>query len=638
MKPSISRSSVEYGASSQFGTRSKSPSRSGALRLGALLFAVTAMTLVASETTCSERKEGIPKEFSSKKLIAVGWDSPTPSILLQHLNEIEQTPFAGVRIVVETKDDAGEKIILDRIFNSRPWKREWFNETIEILKKAQSPKLTDNFLGIGTGSTLDWFDDAGWAQVTDHFRVAAWIAKQSGLKGLLFNPEVGVRLPAFSYNQQPERAKHSFGEYTAKVRQRGREVMEAMAQEYPDMTLFCMFLNGGQAYSPFYRNGGTGWDASHFYSDGGQVKAAGPTNPSEVQEQIAPIELIEGGSYNLIPAFVNGWLDAIPPGMTIVDGLEQTYTATEKSSFIAWAHNVRNTALPMVASENRAKYRAQVQPAFGVYLDPYTNPVGSKYYIGPGSEYNGPSEGPEASFARVKRLESTVEGAIQATDEYVWLWGEKHYWWPAQDKRISPESWETIAPGISDALRFAVDPSIRFKRNLTDANQRFLQADQAKRQNLVKNGDFLEPAMEPWSFLAESAPGGGAGHDSTVGRERSGSVKISGSYGSACGQDVGVTKGSGYYGVRAWVRQSGNGDAKIRIRWRKGENSYLLTQSDNIFLSPIPSKKQGDWMPVEGVVAVPPGMNQMSIQLMASGQETTQDAVWFDDVGVYKID
>lgn len=586
-------------------------------------------------------KEGIPNDYPRKKLIAVGWDSPSPSVLLKHLKEIEQTPFDGVRIVIEVKDADGKRVGPRRMLNDKPWKREWFEEEIQQLQKAQSKKLTDNFLAVGSSSTLDWFDDAGWEQVVDHFRIVAWIAKKSGLKGILFNPEEGTANPAFSYNRQFSRTQYSFAEYAAKVRQRGREVMEAMAEEYPEMTLFSMFLNGGNAYSSFFKTEGNGGHPSHFYFDGSKVKPAGPESPSQVQERKAPLEKIEGGSYNLLPAFVNGWLDAIPPGMTMIDGLEQTYTSAEEARFIGWAHSVHNTAIPLVAPENRLKYRGQVQAGFGIYLDAYINEPGSRYYVGPAPEDVGAADGIASKYPRIRRLEGSVRSAIENTDEYVWMWGEKYRWWPTEVRKVNPQTWEEIAPGISEALRFGVDPSLRFEQDLMEAHQRFVKMmegrDKNLAKNLVKNGDFTASVTGEWLTQMDSGSPGSIGFDTTMGHLGGGSVRLSGGVVGTYTQEISVGKAKGYYAVRAWVRQRGEGEGRIRIRWKKGKGDYLLTHSDHIFLSANASGSIGDWMPIQGIVAIPRGMDSLVVQLITTGQKAAGDAVWFDDVEVYKI-
>ncbi len=600
---------------------------------GVVLASFTSVDIQAA--SAAESKEGIPTVYPQKKLIAAGWDSPDPETLLKHLPEFEKTPFNGVRIEIEIKDEAGAKIGPRRTFNATPWKREWFQGEVETLRKIKSDRLTDNFLSVGPASQIDWFDDAAWEQVIEHYRIIGWIVREGGLKGILFNAEIGTSQPAFSYNRQPARAKYSFAEYAAKVRERGRAVMEALAAEDPNMTIFSMFLNGGQAHSPFFQTGGHGGRISHFYFDGTKVKPAGPTNPTEVQEQMAPFERIEGGSYNLLPAFLNGWLDAVPPTMTIIDGLEQTYTTTEKQSFIYWANNVHSTAIPLVAPENRSKYRTQVQAGFGIYLDPYVNPPGSRYYIGPAED------DPEGS--RVDRLQSSIQAAIEVTDQYVWTWGEKYRWWPTNMRRVDPKTWEEVAPGITDALRLGADPTARFTQELLKAREELARTDSAGAKNLIKNGDFSTPA-ETWSVHLEDADTGPLELDPAIGYHQDGSARLSGKTRTSYIQNVAIPKGraaksgmSALYSITAWTRRSGEGEARIRIRWKKDEGPYLFNQSDNIILSPIASEKNGEWTPIRGIVAVPPGMNTLSVQLSAIGQKQATDVVWFDDIEVIRL-
>lgn len=59
------------------------------------------------------------------------------------------------------------------------------------------------------------------------------------MRGLLFDAEP-YESPhaAFTFAAQAGRAEHSFAEYRAQVRERGRDVMKAMAEEFPEVTIF----------------------------------------------------------------------------------------------------------------------------------------------------------------------------------------------------------------------------------------------------------------------------------------------------------------------------------------------------------------------------------------------------------------
>lgn len=147
----------------------------------------------------------------------------------------------------------------------------------------------------------------------------------------------------------------------------------------------------------------------------------------------------------LVP-FVDGWLDAAPATVKFVDGQESAYRWDGESAFQAGALRVKNDCQGFVAPVNRAKYRAQVQASFGFYLDAYVNPPGSSYYLGREGE------------PRVNRLEANLEAAVRAADEYVWIYGEKHRWWPVPPGGRQPATnWTEALPGIDMALLRAKD-------------------------------------------------------------------------------------------------------------------------------------------------------------------------------------
>ena len=164
-------------------------------------------------------------------------------------------------------------------------------------------RFTDNFITIGANpGNIDWFDDEGWQRIVEHWRIAAWLAKQSGLKGLLFDPEPYTPPHSqFNYAAQPGRKQHGFNEYAAKARQRGRQVMRAVAEEYPEITIFCYFMNSVSA------------------------TAAGRADPR-------PALAAQG--YGLYPAMIDGWLDAAPPTVVLVDGCESAYLYNSRQQFL----------------------------------------------------------------------------------------------------------------------------------------------------------------------------------------------------------------------------------------------------------------------------------------------------------------
>ena len=88
----------------------------------------------------------------------------------------------------------------------------------------------------------------GRLEAVDHWRLLSRAAREGGLRGILYDAEPYTPPHSqFLYGAQPENEKHSFAEYRVRARQRGREVMQAVADEYPQITiltyrLFCDVL------------------------------------------------------------------------------------------------------------------------------------------------------------------------------------------------------------------------------------------------------------------------------------------------------------------------------------------------------------------------------------------------------------
>lgn len=567
------------------------------------VLALTGWVACAAMTIANPLPEDVGGGLLPKKLIAVGWDSPDPEALLANLRQIEKTPFSGVRIQLETKDHSGRKITLRNLFTAVPWKEEWFQKEIELLKRAKSEKLTDNFLSVGPGPAIDWFDDGGWEQVVEHFRLAARIAKEGGLKGLMFDPETGRAAPAFSYMKQSQREKYSFAEYAAKACERGRQVMEVLGKEYPDMTIFTLFMNSGQAL------GSLGSD---------------------------PRDGLEGRlHYSLYPAFVNGWLDAVPPAMTIVDGAEYAYPHSSEFQYLKHGNAIRNTAIAFVAPENRAKYRAQVQAGLAIYMDAY---VGAPIE----NIHSDVFKDPPIEGRLVDRLQSALISAQEVVDQYVWVWGEQYRWWPTDAKRVNPQSWDDILPGASEALRKGMDPE---QRMLARADREFAISERkiALRggtiRNLIQNGAFAPvtkaiPATPTipasWTANQTEESKGVLRHDASFGCRGSGSARVEGAANAAFSQEAEITP-YGFYKLRVRVRQMGVGQPEIRVRWVY-EDGTVTAET----LTATQSPRDG-WQLVAAVLHAPPKNAKILLELAVKDQQSLNDVIWFDDVELIPI-
>ena len=535
-----------------------------------------------------------------KKLIATGWDHPDSEQLLAHLAEMEKQPFDGVVLELIGRTADGKPCPLRPAFCNQVWQPAWFQTNIDQLRACKCKRFTDNFITVGANpGDVDWFDDAGWRQVVEHWRIAAWIAKQSGCKGLLFDPEpyTAPHLQ-FGYAAQAGHKQHSFNEYAEKARQRGRQIMHAVVKEYPNITLFCYFMNSVSA------------------------TATGRADPR--------LALATQG-YGLYPAMIDGWLDAAPPGVVLVDGCESAYLFNSRQQFLEAALQMKIACQELVSPANRAKYRAQVQASYGIYLDAYWTPKDSMWYI----------DGRGGS--RVERLRINTADALAAADEYVWIYGEQFRWWTTPNGSVKPKTWPEALPGCDGALRYARDP-VDFARGEL---AKMKQAGQIV--NLTHNGDFSLPKAKTsdgsehkwhegappagWSTWQADSSHGTFTWDRRVGAAGAGAAKANRVANGCFIQSYKAAAGE-RYAIRAAYKVHGNGNAWLRVRWQTAQGPWTAETQDKLIYGPPPSDR---WQQLFGVVEVPEGAGRLLILLSVEDQNAADDVVWFDDVELYKL-
>jgi hypothetical protein len=562
----------------------------------ALTAALLSLTLAA--IALAEEAAGPPTADMRrpKKLIAVGWDLFFDTAWLRaHREDMEKPPFDGIVINVVGRREDKKPAELRLAFSKEAWKEEWFAGALEDLKACRFTRLTDNFLMVWANpGDVDWFDDAGWREIVEHWRIAARLAKATGARGIVFDPEPYHQpYAAFQYSAQAGRGAHPFEAYYAKGRDRGRDVMKAVAAEYPDITILSFFLDsicGG---------------------------AAGHADPRPL---LAP------QGYGLLPAFLDGWLDAAPPGVTIVDGHESSYLYNSDLQFLEAGNLIRGACQELVSPENRAKYRAQVQAGFGIYLDAYVNPPTSPWYV---DGKGGP---------RVDRLRTNVSAAARVADRYVWIYGEKCRWWPTPNKGVTEKTWPEALAGCEDALRWARGPeeAARFRLAALEKAGRLV--------NLLPGGDFSPVPGEPeskegrapsgWATWQDAKSKGAFSWDREAGAGAKGSARLAG-VANGCFVKTVKAEAGRRFAVEGVRRLKGRGEAVLVVRWQTPEGKWIHEDKD----VHIPcTEPRGAWGRMFGVVQVPEGAGNLVILLSARGQASADDVAWFDDVRLYGLD
>jgi hypothetical protein len=285
-------------------------------------------------------------------------------------------------------------------FTWEMWGRRRFTwaelqKSLDDLRATKFRRLTDRFLRVNvTPGDVDWFDDDAWNIVLDNFALAAEIAKAGGAKGFLFDTEQYQGSP-FCYREQKHRAKKSFAEYQAKVRERGAQWMRTVNGRFADITILVTF----------------GYEI---------------TRPRKDQKDRSDVD------YGLLADFLDGALAVSAKQTTFVDAWELSYGFKNQKQF-QQAYDVTKVKGPEKWTSEPEKFRNQVRVGFGLWLDNDWDIHGwnekdfSKNYFTPSA------------------FEQSVRAALTVSDEYVWIYSGTPRWWTN----------EKLPPAYMDALKAA---------------------------------------------------------------------------------------------------------------------------------------------------------------------------------------
>lgn len=342
---------------------------------------------------------------AAKKYIFSGWDlgDVSPQEVLMLADEFDKTACDGVTMPIgrvcpgwtgkrsrEVMEDPGMKFS----------EFEFLVPVFRDIVKHRSLKESMILIHLAPVKRIAWTDDARWKTVAGNMATVAKLAKEGGLKGIVVDFEDYRR--QFQYRLDP-----ADGDYAATcrlARRRAKEIFEAAFRQFPSMVVLSYQL---LTMDPYYLNGD-------------------------------PVgHMIE--TRDLWPAFVNGILDALPPEAKLVDGNENEgyHSKAAQCDFHKGVYEQLVAVLPLVAKENRAKYRSQVSVSFGLYLDSYTCSTNGGWYF------------PPVRGKRIHHLEDNLRQATECADEYVWFWGERGFYvdWPADLKERSGDTWRSSGLG-----------------------------------------------------------------------------------------------------------------------------------------------------------------------------------------------
>jgi hypothetical protein len=267
----------------------------------------------------------------------------------------------------------------------REFSRDDFASAVEDLRVAKWRRFQDNFLAVAlspeASTGLSWFDDKRWHTIGRNLAVVSWIARESGIKGLILDPEhYGSTL--FSYADVRRRTGRTFEETRDAARKRGREVIAAVREWLPRPVVLTLF---------------------------------GHTLALHEMRRGKALQTIE---YALLPAFLDGILEGVGDEGALIDGYEFAYGFKKRAQFLEGYRRVRGQAIAL--SEVPEAYRSRMRAGFGIRLDHFDK-----------LDYFTPEE-----------LRGALQAALDVSDGYVWLYSQEARFFPPAG--VSPAHLQAI--------------------------------------------------------------------------------------------------------------------------------------------------------------------------------------------------
>ena len=540
---------------------------------------------------------GLRVPASQKKVIHFGWVAPTqPDQLLNcDLKDLEENcPFDGIGIRIDLKIKRDDKTI--RFYASREvgspnvLTKEDFKDYIPAFRRLQQTRLKHNFLITNTALfNADWFDNEGWQRTLSNYSTLAWAAKESQCDGLCIDIE------AYPYTNQPFRFRpelgHSFEETAAQVRKRGKEWIEELNRQFPNLTLFTFFWTS-QCNSIF--------------------KAEHP-------------EFQNYTTTGLQIAFFNGVYDGAPDTMKIVDGNEGAgYHAATDADYTRIVANYYLYGNAWIDEKNHDKFRKITSMGIALYLDSYV-----------------PREnaGGWNLFARTDNptnmLAQNITNCLNYSDEYVWVWCEKGNFWPKICKsQFKP--WNENLPHCIEAIEAG--------KNMNAAMRKYTN----KSKNMLKNstleiGESGAPqgpgqtnsGIKNWSsWQSTHTPTG------TITPEN-GMVRLINVTNGCITQSTTEINAGKQYVITARSKNEGlfgNPSLAYFFRDSKGRGLWSLQTSTSF------NEDLGDgWKRATAFLTVPPGLDIASLTVSAcvTGSQDPKGGdkgILFDDIELYPVE
>jgi len=336
------------------------------------------------------------------RLIEWGWGEPDQAFLSAHIAVMERKPFDGVVLHLTVPGVPSDLANFSWYLADHHYQWHDLGPAVETLRAIPFHRFKHNFLRINLNSTtrqLDLLDDDAWDTLLANLRLAARAARETGLRGLMVDPEAYAELDpsdgrprfnAFDYRRRAVR-EASLEAYRSAAFRRGGQAAVALGDAAPNLVLLFAF-----AYS----------------------FPCSSTKPPDER------------AYGLLPAFVDGILVAKPRETVVVEGHEPSYPFRYCHQFQEAYRRLRGECRRL--SSVPQLYDRDLRLGFGIWMDNESGELCAPYRKdGRPCPWADPTLYPEEARHRVDPglFGEAIASALDITDGYVWIYSEEPKWW-----------------------------------------------------------------------------------------------------------------------------------------------------------------------------------------------------------------
>lgn len=388
---------------------------------------------------------------TEKKIIKFGWDDPSTSFLREHLAQLEQLPFDGTVFYATAQEATGSLNFCSNTWGKRRYTQAELQSAFDDLRAIHPVSFTENLLRFNvTPGDVDWFDPA-FESVLENAKLAGALAAAGHVRGILLDTEM-YQGQVFTYRGLKSTTEHGFTQTRTQVRERGRQFMGALQTSLANPVVFltfgtsCVNLPDDAVYEQKakertavlrqalelsdWRN--LAQEAYWLCRSASDVALEPLARCAQQLEQAAQTGKMENArlAFNLLkeeqrnllyqdtnnallPAFIDGMLEAATGGAQIVDGYELSYAYRDDRQF-AQARDKIIAAATM--SRVPEQYRQRCSVGFGIYMDQGWNSAG--WF----------TNEPEKNLLTPLEFEYALHRALTYADKYVWVYTEQPNW------------------------------------------------------------------------------------------------------------------------------------------------------------------------------------------------------------------